>query len=191
MRWYVDFSIERESTVNRTVIVSFLNTALGLWLLSTVAVGLVSTGYSFLTAHLAESAKKNTQIVRLHLEVVQRDVQLASQLGNIISEPNFNEDLPDERVVFAIISYLSPPSVSKQTRFPIYAAFDEYKERPLVSLFIEIKFLVGPDKTSEWDLEGLLSLNEEKLRKMPVKEILKILRGTMDSEYWKDWANKF
>jgi hypothetical protein len=60
----------------RAAVLAFLNTALGLWLLSTVAVGIVSTGYTFLSAHLAENVRRTAQVNRLHLEVVQRDTAI-------------------------------------------------------------------------------------------------------------------
>lgn len=175
----------------RAAVLAFLNTALGLWLLSTVAVGIVSTGYTFLSAHLAENVRRTAQVNRLHLEVVQRDIQLSSQLNNILMSPEYNENFPDERIASAVLSYMSPPSSSRQARFPIYAAFDEYKDRPLISLLVEIAFLVGQKETAEWNLEPLLSLNQEKLKTMPAKEVIEILKVSMDSAYWKAWSNRF
>jgi len=173
-------------TSKNAAIISFLNTALGIWMLSTLAVGLISTGYSMLSAHLAELSKKEAQILRLHIEIRQRAAQLSGQLDNLSDKAGFDQNKPDETVAAAVTSFLIPPAVSAQSTFPIYSAFDEYKERPIVSLVVEIAFLLGPQKSRclTPSIEELSSLTQDKLEVMPVVQITKQLEEMFFSKYW-------
>jgi len=119
-------------TSKKAAIVAFLNTALGIWLLSSVAVGMVSTRYSSLNAHLTDLSKKNTQFVRLHIKILQRMAQLSGQIDQIDDAPGFDINQPNDRAAAAVKSFLVPPAVSAQSEYPVYPAFDEYKERPIV-----------------------------------------------------------
>lgn len=175
-----------------STIISFFNTALGLWILSTVAVGFISTGYSVLTAHLADSSKKDAQILRLHVEILQRMAQLSGRLDQISDVDGYDKNKPDEKVAEAVASFLGPPVASSESRYPIYSAFEEYKGRPIVSLLVEITFLQGRKKSRNMkpSIEDVSSLTQEKLNRMSYVDVEERLTTMFYSGYWIDYADQ-
>jgi hypothetical protein len=176
--------------ISRASVTAFLNTGLGLWLLSTVAVGLISFGYGQLNAHLTERNKKSAQIARLHIEVLQRWIQFNGHFKQIAGRSGFVTTTPNSDVSAATISLFMPPSALKGAKYPIYAAFDDYKERPIVSLLVEIAFLLERKQRGKLtpNLEEVTSLTPEKIRSTSPADIEKIFEEMFDSEYWRKAA---
>jgi hypothetical protein len=179
--------------INRASVIAFLNSGLGLWLLSTVAVGLISFGYGQLNVYLTERNKKSTQLARLHIEVLQRFAQCAGHFKQIARRSDFVETAPNSDLSDAVVFLFMPPNALKYAKYPIYAAFDEYKERPMVSLFIEIYLLRERKYRDKLEsmIEQITSLTPENIRDTSNADLKKIVEQALDSEYWSNIKEEF
>ncbi|HCE46865.1 MAG TPA: hypothetical protein DET40_25235 [Lentisphaeria bacterium] len=169
-------------------LMAFLNTSLGLWLLSTCAVGLISFGYKQLSSYTSEKEKKSNQIIRIKIEIAQRVAQYLSQIKETVEAKGFDVNIPNEKIASATLSLLKPPSATKDSKYQIYAAFDEYKDRPVVSLIVELTVIVD-EKERERVTPGvaqLSSLTPDALSKMSTNEIDQRFKEMFITEYWKD-----
>ncbi|HBC85445.1 MAG TPA: hypothetical protein DCZ94_00675 [Lentisphaeria bacterium] len=169
-------------------IMKFLNSNLGLWLLSTVAVGFFSFSYTELSARSAEQERKSAQVTRLKIEIAQRVAQYVGQVKETVQAKGFDPDIPNENIVMATLSLLKPPSSTKDAKHPIYAAFDEYKDRPVVSLLVELDVLLEKEDRMRLtpSVDQLSSFTPGVLAKMSTKEIDGKFKEMFVTEFWKD-----
>ena len=86
-----------------------------------------------------------------------------------------------------------PPSALKDAKYPIYAAFDEYKERPILSLLVEIDFLLGREQRDKLKptIVEVISLTPEKIRDTSAADMEEIVEHMFDSEYWRKAEEEF
>jgi hypothetical protein len=169
-------------------ITAFLNTSLGIWFLSTVAVGGISFFYSQMSSYLTERSRKRAQIERLHIEIINRLIQYAGHSEEIEEHSNYDSAEPHEDLSDATIALIAPPSTLKDSKYPIYAAFSEYSGRPIASLLVEIAFLLNQDqrKKLEPKLETFTALTPERIRRMSAAELREEMSEMFfEAQYWK------
>jgi len=112
---------------------AFFNSALGIWLLSSVALGLVSWSYSRLSESIAEKKENNGAIQKLDIEITARIRRFEAFLAN---------DSSNMMYFIALLSLDNPSTIDKMT--PV--VFPEYSRRGLRSLLWELHSRVPEDE---------------------------------------------
>lgn len=102
----------------------FANTSFGIWLLSTVAIGGVSTGYQLLTHHFEMVRQDEARAARLNSEISNRLDQMSEKLL----------DGPSRTVVLDALKELDTGSVKM---------FDDLFEKNILTLLGQLHDLVG------------------------------------------------
>jgi hypothetical protein len=141
-------AIEPIKSRSKRVLV-FLNTALGIWLLSTVVVGVLTWSY----AQLQENAKK-TEVIRestrkLHTEIVGRLDASSALIEGVQAQLVNNTGWRSRASLFSDVAH------ELDGRSPIY---EEFSKRSLRSLLVELQQLVSAQERSEIKL-SLIELN--------------------------------
>ncbi|GEM_PF-2590910 len=169
-------------------IIEFLNSNLGLWLLSTCAIGIISFGYNQLTSYISEKDRREEQVIRIKIEIAQRVAQYLAQVKETVEAKDFDFNVPNDKIISATLSLLRPPSVTKDSKYQIYAAFDEYKERPVVSLIVELLVLVDAQERKKVtpSVDQLALLTPETLSRMSTKDLDQRFKEMFLTDYWKD-----
>ena len=172
--------------VDQKRVLEFLNSNLGIWLLSSVVLGIVTFSYSQLNSHLSEKEKRAGNITKLQIEILQRTMQFQMYIGPITESKKFNQEIPNKEVQDILWSTLTLPEKSKDTEHPIYAAFQEYKERPMVSLLVELAYLSSTSERTllEPTVETLGGLTPKSIVSMNTKHIEEALEAMFQTEYW-------
>lgn len=115
-------------------LIAFLNTGLGLWLLSTVAVGSISLAYAALQSHLAVAAEQRVRLERTETEVVGRLLQWQK----ILSHPSLKSEIktPEDFAIFHEMLMSAPSTQSAGIR--VHAIFPEFQTTPTIALLFEL-----------------------------------------------------
>lgn len=146
--------LESEKTRNKNSLVVFFNTSLGLWMLSTLAVGFITFGYAKAEAYFLESAANERRLERVGLEITGRVIGLQRALSqdHVVSSLLTRDD-----VINLWDAFMAPPTPVVGTKLKIYAVLPEFKDSSLASLGFEYFLLneelkTGKD-TSEFETE--------------------------------------
>lgn len=178
-------------------IIEFLNTNLGIWFLSSIMIGAISFTYSFVSNKLVENSKREESISRLRIEVIQRIDQagaLVIEFDNqyLGSEAQLLEAETQNKIhefVKIIDAFLRPPSASSsETPFRIYSGFQEFNNRPLRSLLIELSIIDVKNRNSilkllKWTTDQTrLSLDELDIKELDI--YIDSFEKSIDPDYW-------
>lgn len=179
--------------MDRKRVLEFLNSNLGIWLLSSVVLGIITFCYGQLNSHLSEKEKRAENITKLQIEIVQRVMQFQMHIAPITESKEFNQEIPNKEIQTILWSILAVPEESKETEYPIYPAFQEYKERPMVSLLVELGYLSNPSEREllEPTLEAMGGLTKESIKSKNTKDIEEALDAMFETEYWDLFHKKF
>ena len=130
---------------------NFVNSSFGLWLLSTVALGLLTTGYTFLAKSIEESGAKAERVRKMNLEVESRLSQfLVSVRGMVNDDLSLKEGKTVEDLQKNWNNLKKPPAL---TEGAVTAVYPEYESRGIVSLIVELSETV--DQAEADRLEGV------------------------------------
>jgi len=124
---------------------SFLNSNFGLWLLSSVMVGLITFGYTKLNDHLAEKRLKERQVVKLDIEIEGRFYQLLEKIKR--NSESLNIDTTNNPVVKNMLFEFKGNPTGENERF--YSIYPEFQNRSIVSLIIELSSISENKKDVE------------------------------------------
>jgi hypothetical protein len=173
-------------------IIAFFNTALGLWVLSSLVLGGLSFGYTVLSRHLEEQSKREAQKLRLRMEVAIRLARVRPAAEGIEEElegKGLSKDSHEWRsATSALLRALvvAPSRASSASDGPIFG-FPEFKERPLVSVILELLLLESDEdnQSAVSDLLGwAIEVNQNTSPKLSVEEQEKALKEAFVSDYW-------
>ena len=128
----------------------FVNTSFGIWLLSSVIVGLATFGYTKLTESITDSNNRKKQIAKLDQEIEGRFYQLISKQERRKDSINITFDLPtspeEESMKEVWFEFKASPEGYYQG---LYAIYPEFSERNITSLIIELSSLLEDKTESE------------------------------------------
>lgn len=124
---------EKPSRSTRDRIWNFLNTGVGLWLLSTVAVGLITAAYGAWSTHNDKKELAQRSAAKLDLEIGNRIERLSFHLA-LLQKMN-------EATVLNIGDLLRGADTVRSQPY-LMGVFDEYKDRSLSSLLWELSTVV-------------------------------------------------
>jgi hypothetical protein len=169
---------------------TFLNSSFGIWLLSSVALGLITWGYSQITTAVTENKKNKTDIAKHDAEIGGRiknyRLQL-SQIHNPLEYFNANN-------CFILGQCYQEGSI-----------LPEFKDKSVRALLLDMSIIVSSDRKPQIRkaLLGLDSLNQTQILqgsnydryllhdslnaglKSNAGQLLTILSKSFDIEYWK------
>ena len=134
---------------------AFLNCPLGLWFLSTIAIGIISWSYSQWQANQVQIQEYQKQRRKLNMEVASR----------IQTFKNFLANAQNKEQLYYSISFLDDPEVD---RFNLFI-FPEFRKRSLRSLLWELNELVEKDEQADIN-EAILA--SEQLNDFYLKRLL-------------------
>jgi len=170
-------------------IITFLNSNLGIWLLSSVLLGSISFGYTTLNSKLADRSKRNDLVLRLRIEVTQRVGQVGAQIDYVRQAQDFDRSVPDAHIARLIRILTEPPNKpDPKIDSVIYSAYPEFKERPLLSLLVELSILDQIPKNREAIkqlMEWTALVSPRALASKPAGEVIESLGNSFSQEYWK------
>jgi hypothetical protein len=117
----------------------FLNTSLGIWFLSSVVLGGLSFGYTKWSAAQAEATKRQEATLRAKLEVSQRLAQVVAHYERLRRSKKADEAARLEEVVKLLNAAIQPPTSSVGAQGPaVFAAYTEFRDRPMLSMAVEL-----------------------------------------------------
>ena len=117
----------------------FLNTSLGIWFLSSVVLGGLSFGYTKWSAWQAEATKRQEATVRVKLEVSQRLAQVVAHYERLRRTKKNDEAARLEELAKLLNAAIQPPASGNGAQGPtVFAAHTEFKDRPLLSMAVEL-----------------------------------------------------
>ena len=162
-----------EPTDRKGRALAFLNSGLGLWLLSSVALTLISFALTKIQTDLKNSSDIKARVEFLTLEGTLRMAQwghvlaIRQRKGDQLSSGEF-QNLYD--------LLLRPPAESRRMgNTTFYSMSREYDERSLLSIFYELKSILGDGaakKEIESDLDFLMEWNTKKSPRDSLNAIL-------------------
>jgi hypothetical protein len=128
-------------------IIAFFNTPLGLWFLSTVAIGVITWGYALVQSNLAEQREVRTRTEHLDTEIFERirayDVLLRSMMEAEDKEHYKLIGSASERDVSELLSLMfrrpGTLKLSNGREVTISGTYPEFEARSTVGLLIELK----------------------------------------------------
>ena len=134
-RLEVRSQLEAASRRPRSPLLTFLNSSLGIWLLSTIVVGSVSWNYSWWTERRAREGQRRELIRKLDLEISNRIETLRQLLNSLTSVEDFQMALQlSEKPGMGMIALSVLP---------------EFETRGLRSLLWELQSVVPPEARPE------------------------------------------
>ena len=127
---------------------AFLNSSLGIWFLSSVVLSGISFGYGKYTSALEAERSQQVAVQRAKLEVRQRLVQVVAHYRRHKASAKAS-DPPDVTFLRQLDEILvRPPSTqSNATSLLVFAAYPEFKDRPMLSLLLELYTLETSDSS--------------------------------------------
>jgi hypothetical protein len=111
-------------------IVRFLSSALGIWLLSTVAVGAITGSYGALSSHQSDARRKSDEARRLDIEIMHRLRIIRSSLLNVSSGQPFRMSI----AYYVDMDQASPNSLAPR----LNALFPEFDKQTMESLLFQL-----------------------------------------------------
>jgi hypothetical protein len=167
---------------------AFMNSPLGLWFLSTVAIGMLTWSYSQWQANEAREKEDQQHARRLYMEVVMRIKSVGNLLANAQNKEQF----------FGAMSILDNPTLGNLS----FSIFPQFRNRSVRSLLWELALL---DKAKELDriesaigaatqiseryqktaleLDSSSDLGEEPISKEEVEEVENLLNSILEWIY--------
>ena len=128
----------------------FVNSSFGLWLLSTVFVGIITFVYSKLNESISISSDQKNRIIKLDQEIEGRFYQLISKQERRRDSINVdfeNDFIPEQETMKEIwFEFKASPKGYYQG---LYVVYSEFSERNIASLMIELSSLVNDKPESE------------------------------------------
>jgi hypothetical protein len=116
-----------------------LNTSLGIWFLSSVVLGGLSFGYTKWSASQAEATKRHEATLRAKLEVSQRLAQVVAHYERLRRAKKNDEAARLEELAKLLNAAIQPPASGGSAQGPaVFAAYTEFKDRPLLSMAVEL-----------------------------------------------------
>jgi hypothetical protein len=112
---------------------AFANTSFGIWALSTVAIGGISSGYQLISHHYEMVRQDEARAHRLQSEIVNRFDQMTEKLAGG----------RDKTVILDALKELDSGSVKM---------FDDLVEKNVVTLAVQLRDLVGAKDQAQIDL---------------------------------------
>lgn len=122
----------------------FVNSRFGLWLLSTVGFGIISTGVTALNSYFRVNEENAHKAEKINDEIQFRTAQFVNELENINIETRKKSDSYTRlRLNEALTFFKSSPKTSKSTFQSLYP---EYYDRNMISLLMELSDLTDDEK---------------------------------------------
>jgi hypothetical protein len=171
VRAELEVSMPRKQTNS---VLTFLNSTFGIWLLSTVAVGLITWGYSVWHDERTNSERKSTEMRRIDLELMHRIRVMKTALLNLQS---------GQPVGYNLAFYIDKDQTFSDSAAPqIASVFPEYEKATTVSLLITLSGDVDHNEAkrlapaiSSW--ERMLQIRDEAFDKFSTTSLDKNLGG--------------
>lgn len=160
-------------TDRKSRILVFLNSGLGLWLLSSVALASISFAMTQIQADVKDRADTKARVEFLTLEGMLR----ISQWGQVLSNRQRQGDqLSSGEFQNLFDLLLRPPAESRRLgNNTFYSMSKEYDERSLLSILYELKSILRDDakkKEIASDLGFLIEWNRRKNPRDSLREVL-------------------
>lgn len=176
----------------------FLNSPLGIWLLSSVAFGAISTEYARYQDNLQAQREHSQRISRLDIEAFERihtfDVLLRSLIADHdggYSVVNGNSMADVLNVYSLLFQAPSALTLSDGRIVSIPAAFPEFSDRSFKSVVLELSFVVSDEeresigKKLDWMEYNYVVMSRERLELGDFYENARKLR---ELDRWHDYA---
>jgi len=138
-------------------LIAFLNSALGIWLLTTISVSLLTPALTYAYKAYEQHAARAEQINRLRIEIAGRLIQFQAVIKLMIDEKEAEFQAQPEAARQSIrnlvLSLRRAPA--QLAGLQIVEIFPEFKDRNLLSLIIELGRIMPENERSEvgdvWD----------------------------------------
>lgn len=163
-----------------TKLLSFLNSGLGLWFLSSIVVGGLTFGYGLASSAWSTYEKRTERIRNLAVEIRTRTAQFE---GIALNATDLKDDV---QFRVGLLNLLQPPSTNTDKSTAVYAAFLEHKDRPLVSLIIELLILTPKSEHEEIGKAFTWSVatTPHHILKETTEKLGQDYKAAFDSPYW-------
>lgn len=117
-----------------------LNTSLGIWFLSSVVLGGLSFSYTKWSTWQAEASKRQEATLRAKLEVSQRLAQIVAHYERLRRTKKNDEAARLEELTKLLSTAIQPPAAPDGSGHgsAVFAAYSEFKDRPLLSMAVEL-----------------------------------------------------
>lgn len=127
-------------------LLSFLNSALGIWFLSTIVIGLATYLFDQYKQEQQIERQESTRRFQIGLEISSRISQFWVHLEQIVNTSDTNYSLknyiPYDTIYYYWNAFKDPPSFNPKIVTSIYK---EYENRSIISLLVELKTLYEDD----------------------------------------------
>jgi hypothetical protein len=144
-RFEVRRSLEPPKTISQRVL-AFFNTALGIWLLSSVVVTSISLVYTKHQDEKAEAKRIQDRRNELRIEVEIRASQWAHRVAERLQ---VSDEITPAEFAQLYQTLLDPPASERAKQHGIYSAFTEFEKRSLISLVQEVRVLAATQAESK------------------------------------------
>lgn len=143
-----DLAKLRTPSTRRQRLWNFLNTSLGIWLLSSIVLGGFGFLYTTSQSLMTERRSKATSVRKLDTEIASRFLQWY-RIGEV---EEIKRDFAEPSAFARFYGWLiKPPNQAANFLYVIYPVFPEYEQRPLISLVTELRTLVDGSQELELD----------------------------------------
>lgn len=176
---------------------AFLNSAFGIWLLSSVAVGLITFLYS---QYDAKNKSVETRIAyrdKIKIEVYGRVDQYKAYTKQIELNPNSRKngmaaEQIDVQQRVLLHNLLDTPKSQDEFRKKISGTYPEFDNRRLISLISELRMLEEERVQNKFSPsnDDLISLQEDFIIAVPAEELKNKVIKLFPEEYWKKLAHQ-
>jgi hypothetical protein len=170
-------------------VLRFLNSALGIWLLSTIVVGLFSWSYTVWKDSRASASQRAETVRRLEAEIASRVQFLQSYLPSVQNREDF----------WLALWAVEQPRVTQVT----LSVFPEYNSRGLTALLWELKTelpkherpsidkaINAAQRLSQERLSRLASLQGRDNKALVPDDERKLVLGILQSDLMTRWPSK-
>jgi len=146
------FETQNKLKSNENKLWDFLNSNFGIWLLSSVVLGLITWGYTKISSSIAENSKNKTEIIKHIYEVNSRLDTYIKRMSN----PKLSSDY----------YYSNDCIINGQCQDNNISIFPEYSNKNIQALLVELSILVpsGKKKNIYNAIEELKELNKNKIQ---------------------------
>ena len=155
-------------------VVTFLNSALGIWLLSTVAVGLITWSYSVYHDHLGDMNRKASEARQIDLEIMHRLRVMKTALLNLRA---------GQPIGYNIAYYIDQTESSQKSFAPVLSVvFPQFEKVSTEALLLELSADVDRGEATKlspaiaaW--ERMLQIRDEVFDKIDLAKLPRELGG--------------
>jgi hypothetical protein len=136
-RYRLEMRTQLQQVRLRRPVMEFLNSPLGIWMLSTIAVGALSLGYTLIT-EAYKTRQAQTQLARrLITEARSRITQWKTIATSPAAAQRFRESSFDDMMAYLSESPIRNEKVSGNMA-RVMGVYPEFENRPLGSLYLEL-----------------------------------------------------